>query len=395
MMRAVRCHRFAAFDKLQPAVLLPKPSPVRDVLHLDYIPQPNFIRHDSIEDADQVVIQTRYAGIQYPDFLQARGLYQIRPQLPYIPGMDIAGIVIDKGRNVTDAQIKIGDGVYANTALCTNGNNGGLGGLSEYVRVTSNAVFPLPLQLHNKLSSVANIGRNYCAAYHSLKVIGNVSSSDLILVTGASGGVGMATIELGKAMGCKVIAGVSSIDKAGGAPLSVGADIVLPYGHDEKSQTNFKASVKAASATLGHPQGVSLIVDVVHGDLFTNALVSCIKPLGKICLVGFAGGQRPIKPGLLLIKEAMVVGSLWGRWARENPIEFRTNMNEILNYMADGSITARVDNMFMLEEYAKAFELYEGNEGRGNTVISITAANVDEDDGSLPAATTYSHRSKL
>ena len=393
-MRAVRCHRFAAFDKLQPAVLLPEPSPVRDVLHLDYIPRPNFIRHDSIEDADQVVIQTRYAGIQYPDFLQARGLYQIRPQLPYVPGMDIAGIVIDKGRNVSDAQIKIGDKVYANTALCTNGD-GGLGGLSEYVRVTSNAVFPLPLQLHNKLSSVANIGRNYCAAYHSLKVIGNVSSSDLILVTGASGGVGMATIELGKAMGCKVIAGVSSIDKAGGAPLSVGADIVLPYGHDEKSQANFKASVKAASATLGHPRGVSLIVDVVHGDLFTNALVSCIKPLGTICLVGFAGGQRPIKPGLLLIKEAMVVGSLWGRWARENPVEFRTNMNEILNYMADGSITARVDNMFMLEEYAKAFELYEGNEGRGNTVISITAANVDEDDGSLPAASTYSHRSKL
>lgn len=390
MMRAVRCHRFAAFDKLQPAVLLPKPSPISDVLHLEYIPQPNSIHDDTIEDADdQVVIQTRYAGIQYPDFLQAQGLYQLRPQLPYIPGMDISGIVIDKGRNVTDAQIKIGDRVYANTALCKNGRNGGIGGLSEYVRVTSNAVFPLPLQLHNKLSSVANIGRNYCAAYHSLKVIGNVSSSDLILVTGASGGVGMATVELGKAMGCKVIAGVSSIDKAGGAPLSVGADFVLPYGHDEKSHANFKASVKAASAKLGHPQGVSLIVDVVHGDLFTNALVSCIKPLGKICLVGFAGGQRPIKPGLLLIKEAMVVGSLWGRWARENPLAFRQNLNEILNYMADGHITARVDNVFMLEEYTKAFELYEGNEGRGNTVISITAANVDED------MTTASHRSKL
>jgi NADPH:quinone reductase-like Zn-dependent oxidoreductase len=356
------------------------------VLHLEYnLPRPNAIQHDSIDDADQVLIQTKYAGIQYPDYLQAMGLYQIKPQLPYIPGMDISGIVIDKGCNVTD--VKIGDRVYANTALCTNGNNGGgIGGLSEYIRVSSNAVFPLPTQLHNQLSSVANIGRNYCASYHSLKVIGNVTNSDLILVTGASGGVGMATIELAKAMGCKVIAGVSSLNKAGNAPLSVGADIVLPYGHDATSHAAFKANVKAASTTLGHPQGVSLIVDVVHGDLFTNALVSCIQPLGTICLVGFAGGQRPIKPGLLLIKEAMVVGSLWGRWARENPVAFRVNMNEILTYMADGRITARVDNIFMLEEYIKAFELYERNEGRGNTVISITDAN-NEDDGS--------HRSKL
>ena len=296
------------------------------------------------------------------------GRYQIRPELPYTPGMDVAGVVIDKGRDVSDDDVRVGDEVYANTALCPDGG-GGTGGLAECVRVSSGAVFPIPPGL--PLSCVANVGRNYCAAYHSLKVIGDAGPDDLVLVTGSSGGVGMATIELAKAMGCTVIAGVSSMKKAG-PPASAGADKVLAYGRDGASHAEFKAGFRAAASELGHPGGASLIVDVVHGDLFENALLLCVRPLGKVCLVGFAGGQRPIRPGLILIKEAAVVGSLWGRWARENPVEFRRNMNQILNYMAGGVISARVDAIFPLEEYAKAFELYEGNSGRGNTVVSMT-----------------------
>ena len=368
-MRAVRCHRFAALDR--GGKPLPSPSPVRDVLRLERVPRP-VLNRDSSEDADKVLISTRYAGIQYPDYLQAMGQYQIRPALPYTPGMDVAGVVIDKGRDVSDDDVRVGDEVYANTALCPDGG-GGTGGLAECVRVSSMAVFPIPAGLD--LGCVANVGRNYCAAYHSLGVIGDAGPDDLVLVTGSSGGVGMATIELARAMGCRVIAGVSSMEKAG-PPTSAGADRVLAYGRDAASHAKFKAGVRAAASELGHPGGASLIVDVVHGDLFENALLSCVVPLGKICLVGFAGGQRPIRPGLLLVKEAMVVGSLWGRWARENPIEFRINMNRILNYMADGVIKARADTIFPLEEYANAFELYEGNRGRGNTVISMM-----DDDG--------------
>ncbi|KAL9188601.1 hypothetical protein ACHAXT_006979 [Thalassiosira profunda] len=366
-MRAVRCLRFAALDPAS-GKPLPAPLPIRSVLRLEKdVPAPSLRPR---EDRDKVLIATHFAGVQYPDFLQAQGLYQIKPPLSYVPGMDVAGIVLEKGVDVPDERIKVGDRVYANTALCPEGG-GGTGALADVVRVTSQAVFPVPEGLH--LSAVANVGRNYCAAYHSLKVIGNVGPDDLVLVDGASGGVGMATVELAKALGATVIAGVSHMDK-GSLPQVAGADKVLAYGRDRKSHKKFKAEFKAAAAELGHPQGASLIVDVVHGDLFQDALVSCVKPLGKICLVGFVAGQKPIKPGLLLIKEAMVVGSLWGRWARENPELFRNNMNEIFGWMADGTLEARADNIFSMDEFARAFELFEENQGRGNTVVSMNAS---------------------
>lgn len=358
-MRAVRCHRFAALDKLGKPC---SPSPIRTCLHLDEnVPVPSL-------SPNKVLISTNYAGIQYPDFLQAQGLYQIKPQLPYIPGMDVAGIVIDKGSDVHDDQIQIGDRVYANTALCPDGG-GGTGALAEQVCISSQAVFPIPDELH--LSSVANIGRNYCAAYHSIKVIGNCGPGDLVLVDGASGGVGMASVELAKARGATVIAGVSHTTKAAMLTRAqAGADKVLVYGRDKESYNKFKKEFKAAAAELGHPEGASIIVDVVNGDLFP-ALLSCVKPLGKISLVGFVAGQKPIKPGLVLIKEAQIVGSLWGRWARTHPVEFRTNMNEILSYMSAGTIEPRADNIIDFNDYVKAFELFENNQGLGNTVVCV------------------------
>ncbi len=406
-IKAVRCYRFADVEQRFPNTTQqhrrpsfrsrkPKSLRLRECLTLDEVPYPSLPKET---DETWIVIKTEYAGIQYPDALQARGLYQVKPRLPYIPGMDVVGTVmkvVAPAQNSSDPKIKPGDLVMA-TFL----TSGGTGGLSEVVLAPLKHVFKLPppsskTSIPNSRhygAIFANVGRNYFAAYHALVEVGQIcpsaslstNHSKIVLVTGASGGVGMATIELAKAMGCIVVAGVGSPSKISG-PESVGADAVFCYGRTKSERKAFRKQVtifsqKQQRGTRGG--GVHLVVDVVMGDLFQDALIGCLKPLGTIALVGFAAGQRPIKAGLLLIKEARVAGSIWTRIAfeaneKDDNNRYSKMVHTILGYIASGKIPGRVDRIIPLSKFIEAFEVFEENKGRGNTVVSF----VDENNGS-------------
>ena len=349
-IKAIRCHRFSGLGEDGKPV--ETPDPLRDVLSLDEVPT-----HECA--AGSVLVSAHYAGVQYPDALQAQGLYQVRPPLPYVPGMDLTGTVLEVGEGVE--HLRVGDRVIAQM---------GIGAMAEVVNCDARAVWKAPDNI--PLSHCANVGRNFFAAYHSLKVIGEVGPGDLVLIDGASGGVGMAGIQLAKAMGAQVIAGVSVPEKQE-YPAAAGADKVLCYGRDRDSRRAFKNDVKDAARELGHPDGVDVVLDMVQGDLFEAALVSSVRPLGRICLVGFTAGQKPIRAGMLLIKQAAAIGSLWGPWATANPDRHQENVAEILGFMASGAVEPRADRIFPLDRFVEAFELFENNEGRGNTVVAMRA----------------------
>lgn len=297
----------------------------------------------------EVVVSVKACGINFPDTLIIQGLYQLKPELPFTPGSDIAGIVKEVGEGVT--HLKKGDEVFGFVAF---------GALAEEVIVPSNACFLKPKQMNFPVA--ASFMMAYGTSYHALKDRSKLKKGDTLLVLGAAGGVGLAAVELGKLLGAKVIAAAST-DKKLELCREYGADETINY-----SKTDLKAGIK----DLTEGKGVDVIFDPVGGQYSETAFRS-IAWNGRFLVVGFAAGTIPKLPlNLPLLKGASIVGVFWGGFALGNPQANMENTNVLMDWYKAGKLKPHIHNIYNLEDTSKALEEMMNRKVRGKLVVQVS-----------------------
>lgn len=296
----------------------------------------------------EVLLQVHAAGVNFPDTLIIEGKYQFKPPFPFSPGGEAAGVVTAVGEKVS--HLKIGDRVMALT---------GWGSFAEEVAVPGYNVMPIPPSMD--FASAAAFGMTYGTSMHALKQRANLQPGETLLVLGASGGVGLAAVEIGKAMGAKVIAAASSAEKLDVAKAA-GADELINY-----SESSLKDEVKR----LTGGQGADVIYDPVGGDLFDQAIRS-IAWNGRLLVVGFASGRIPELPvNLTLLKGAAVVGVFWGAFAQRQPQDNAANFQQLFAWHAEGKLKPLVSQTFPLTQAAEAINTLGQRKAVGKVVVQV------------------------
>lgn len=296
----------------------------------------------------QVLVDVHASAVNFPDVLMIEGKYQNRPPFPFSPGGEIAGTVAALGEGVTG--LAVGDRVFGGT---------GVGGFSEQVAVPAAAMRAMPEAM--SFAQASGISTTYGTSYYALKQRANLQPGETLLVLGAAGGVGLAAVELGKAMGAKVIAAASSDEKLEVARRA-GADELINYSDGE-----LKEKVKAL--TDGH--GADVIYDPVGGDLFDQCMRS-VAWYGRVLVIGFAAGDIPKVPiNLILLKSCQVVGVFFGAWSGRFPAEAADNFREILEFYTAGKIDPLIGAQYPLEEYAKALLDLAERRAIGKVVVNV------------------------
>ena len=258
-------------------------------------------------DPDGILIEVVAAGMTFPDVLLSRGLYQYKPDLPFVPGCEIAGRVICAPEN---SEFHAGQPV---AAYCF------VGGFAERVAVPADRVFPMPAQLD--FVTAAAMPMNYLTMHFGLVTRGRVQPGDWVVVHGAGGGLGVASIQIAKAWGARVIAIASSEAKRAEA-VRTGADHAIPV-------EGFLDSVRALTAG----QGADIVVDPVGGDRVTDSL-RCLAPLGQLLVLGFTSGEiASVKTNRLLLNNLDVVGVGWGAYVLERPGFMRQQWDDLIQRM--------------------------------------------------------------
>jgi NADPH2:quinone reductase len=299
-------------------------------------------------EPDQVRIAVKACGVNFPDSLIVAGKYQVRPPLPFIPGAELAGEVIESGSAVKHLQV--GQRVLAMTTF---------GAMTEEVCIAANAVMPIPDSMD--FVTAAGFILTYGTAYHALKQRAKMSSGESLLVLGAAGGVGLAAVELGVLLGATVYAAASTSEK-----------LQLTSGYGAAHLINYTESdLKEQIRDLTSGKGIDVILDPVGGDQF-DACLRSVAWGGRILVVGFAGGKiQSIPANLPLLKGSSIVGVFWGRFAELEPAQHLANSRELLAHYAAGRLRPHIGETFPFAEAAAAISFVAERRAMGKVVIEI------------------------
>ena len=296
----------------------------------------------------EVLIKVRAAALNFFDTLITRGKYQTKPELPFSPSGEIAGVVESIGPGVSG--LKPGDRVAAYV---------GFGGAREKVAVPAAAVVPIPAGVGDDIASGISI--TYGTAIHGLKDRGEVKPGETVAVLGASGGAGLAAIEIAKLMGARVIAAASSDDKLA---------ICKAHGADEA--VNYDgADLKQELRRLTDGKGVDVIYDCV-GAQYAEPAIRALAWQGRFLVVGFAAGEIPKIPlNLFLLKGASAIGVFWGESVKRDALGHRANMVQVLDWIAAGKLKPRIHATYQLADIVEAIRVLDRREATGKVVLTI------------------------
>jgi NADPH:quinone reductase-like Zn-dependent oxidoreductase len=316
-----------------------------ETLRIDDVPEP-------VPGPGQLLVRVRACAINYPDVLIIEDKYQLKPPRPFAPGSEIAGAVEAIGGGVEGWQP--GDRLIAAT---------GFGGLVEKIVIAARAGIPLPAERSFEEGSALLL--TYATAIHALVDRGRLAAGQTLLVLGAAGGVGIASVEIGKALGARVVAAVSSEEKAEAA-RAAGADeaVVYPAGALEP-----RALSQLFKDAVG-PYGADVILDPVGGD-YAEAALRSIGWAGRFLVVGFPAGIPKLPLNLTLLKSCDVCGVFWGAFAARDPQRNAAHVEQLFRWWADGKIAPKISATYPLERGGEAIAALRDRKAIGKLVVTL------------------------